>query len=42
MCSSEFSEAFDDAEGFGWSKVKPSVDIKKFLARKVGGVVPGV
>lgn len=32
--ASEFSEAFDDAEGFGWSEVKPSVDIKKFLARK--------
>jgi len=34
--SSEFAEQFHDAEGFGWAKTSPPVDVKKLISRKVG------
>lgn len=33
-CSSEFAEHFHDAEGFGWAKAAPPVDVKKLIGRK--------
>ena len=35
-CRSEFAEHFTDAEGFGWGKAAPPVDVKRLIARKVG------
>lgn len=38
-CSSEFSEGFEDAQGFGWGEAKPPHDIKALIARKVRTLV---
>lgn len=36
--ASEFAEQFHDAEGFGWAKTSPPVDVKKLIGRKAAEV----
>ncbi len=35
LCRSEFSEAFEDAAGFGWGVQNSGINLKQLIASKV-------